>query len=66
VSLEDGLASVAGGIAELLEKKAAAEKAKKLLTDAYLLTGLRVRRSVAAQVFRGVRVMHESSREVTL
>ena len=33
---------------------------KKLLTDAYLLTGLRVRRDVAARIFRGVRAMHES------
>jgi hypothetical protein len=60
MSLEDGLASVARRIAERLEKEAPAEKAKKLLTDAYLLTGLRIRRAVAAQIFRGVRVMHES------
>jgi hypothetical protein len=33
---------------------------KKLLTDAYLLTGLRVRRAVAVRIFRGVRVMNES------
>ena len=28
--------------------------------DTYLLTGLRVRRDVAARIFRGVRAMHES------
>jgi hypothetical protein len=33
---------------------------KKLLTDTLLLTGLRVRRDVAARIFRGVRAMHES------
>jgi hypothetical protein len=33
---------------------------KKLLTDAFLLTGLRVQRDVAARIFRGVRAMHES------
>jgi hypothetical protein len=33
---------------------------KKLLTDAYLLTGLRVRRHVATRIFRGVQAMHES------
>src|SRR2546426_7388775 len=36
------------------------DRAKKMLTDAFLLTGLRVRRDVAARIFRGVRVMHES------
>jgi hypothetical protein len=51
---------VARRIAERLDKEVPAEKAKKLLTDAYLLTALRDRRTVAAQIFRGVRVMHES------
>jgi hypothetical protein len=31
-----------------------------LLTDAYLLTGLRLRRDLAARVFRGVKAMQES------
>ena len=31
-----------------------------LLTDAYLLTGLRVRRDAAARIFGGIRIMHES------
>jgi hypothetical protein len=31
-----------------------------LLTDAYLLTGLRLRRDAAARIFRGVRAMQES------
>jgi hypothetical protein len=35
-------------------------RVKKLLTDALLLTGLRVRRDVAARIFRGVRLMQES------
>jgi hypothetical protein len=60
LSLEDGLAFVAHSMAERLEKEAPLDKAKKLLTDAYLLTGLRVRRTVGAQIFRGVRVMEES------
>jgi len=33
---------------------------KGVLTDAFLLTGLRVRRDVAARIFRGVTAMHES------
>ncbi len=60
LALEDGLTAVAQRIAERLVKEAPLERAKKLLTDAFLLTGLRVRRDVAARIFRGVRAMHES------
>lgn len=60
VSLEDGLTSVAGRFAERLTREAPPERVKKLLTDALLLTGLRVRRDVAARIFRGVRIMQES------
>jgi hypothetical protein len=41
-------------------KEAPPERAKKLLADAYLLTGLRVRRDIAARIFRGVRAMQDS------
>ena len=58
-SLEEGLASVAQRMVERI-KAAPADRQKKLLTDAYLLTGLRVRRDIAAKIFRGVRAMHES------
>jgi hypothetical protein len=58
--LEDGLAAVAGRVVERLTNEAPPERVKKLLTDAFLLTGLRVRRDVAARIFRGVRAMHES------
>jgi hypothetical protein len=58
--LEDGLAAVAQRVMERLTKEAAPDRMKKLLTDAFLLTGLRVRRDVAARIFRGVRAMHES------
>jgi hypothetical protein len=60
LSLEDGLAIVAGRVVERLLKEAPPERAQKLLTDAFLLTGLRVRRDVAARIFRGVRAMQES------
>jgi hypothetical protein len=60
LSLEDGLAVVAGRVAERLVREVPPERVKKLLTDAYLLTGLRVRRDVAKGIFAGVRVMHES------
>jgi hypothetical protein len=35
-------------------------RSNPLLTDAYLLTGQRVRRTVGTWIFRGVRVMEES------
>ena len=60
LSLEDGLVAVAQRVAERVMPEAAPERAKKLLTDAYLLTGLRVRRDAAARIFGGIRVMHES------
>jgi chorismate mutase len=43
-----------------LEREVPPERARKLLTAAFLLTGLRVRRDVARQVFRGVRAMRDS------
>jgi hypothetical protein len=60
VSLEDGLAAVARRVVERLIREAPPDKVKKLLTEAYLLTGMRVRRDVATQIFRGVRAMQES------
>jgi hypothetical protein len=60
LSLEDGLAAVAQRVVDRLTNEAAPDRVKKLLTDALLLTGLRVRRDVAARIFRGVRAMQES------
>jgi hypothetical protein len=60
LSLEDGLAAVAQRVVERLTTEAPPERMKKLLTEALLLTGLRLRRDLAVKVFRGVRVMQES------
>ncbi len=60
LSLEDGLAAVARQVVERLTNEAPPDRAKRLLTDALLLTGLRVRRDVAVKIFRGVRMMEES------
>jgi hypothetical protein len=54
------LSAVAQRVAERLTKDAPPDRVRKLLTDAYLLTGLRLRRDAAARIFRGVRAMHES------
>jgi hypothetical protein len=60
LSLEDGLTVIAQRIAARVTKEALADRARKLLMDAYLLTGLRLRRDAAARVFGGVRAMQES------
>jgi len=60
LSLEDGLTAVARQLVDRLTKEAPPDRVSKLLTDAWLLTGLRVRRDAAVKIFRGVRAMHES------
>ena len=60
LSLEDGLRAVAERVAERLINEVPPERAKRLLTEALLLAGLRVRRDIAVRIFRGVRIMHES------
>jgi hypothetical protein len=60
LSLEDGLAAVAQRVVGRVVNEATPERSKKLLTEAFLLTGLRVPRLVAARIFTGVRAMEES------
>jgi hypothetical protein len=60
VPLTNALAQVAQRLIERLEREAPPERVRKLLTAAFLLTGLRVKRDVARQVFRGVRAMKDS------
>ncbi|MGH7137390.1 MAG: hypothetical protein ACREHD_16725 [Pirellulales bacterium] len=57
--LEDAIAAVAQRVVERLIKEPP-DRAKKLLTEALLLTGLRVKRDAAARIFRGVQMMEES------
>jgi len=60
LSLEDGLTVIAGRLVERIIQEAPPDRVPRLLTDAYLLTGLRLRRDAAAGIFRGVRAMQES------
>jgi hypothetical protein len=60
LSLEDGLTAVAHRLGDRLAQVVPPEQAKRLLLDALLLTGLRVRRDVAVKVFGGIRMMEES------
>jgi len=60
VPLEQGLAGVIQRFCERLQREAPPEKFGKLLTSAYVLTGLRVPRQRAWTLFRGVQGMHES------
>lgn len=60
VALPEALTAVAQRLLERLEREAPPDRARKLLTAAFVLTGLRVRRDVAREVFRGVRAMKDS------
>lgn len=60
LSVEEGLAAVAQRVVQRLLQEAPPDRAKKLLVDALLLTGLRVRRDAAERIFRGVHAMEES------
>jgi hypothetical protein len=60
VPTPDALTGVAQRLIERLDREAPPEQSRKLLTAAFLLTGLRVKRDVARQVFRGVRAMKDS------
>ena len=60
LSVEQGLAAVAQQLVTRILSDAPPDRARKLLTDALLLAGLRIRREVATKIFRGVRVLEES------
>ena len=60
VPLLDGLTSVVQQIIERVEKELTADQIRKLLTAAFLLSGMRVTREIARQAFRGVRTMRDS------
>jgi len=60
VPTADALANVAQRLIERIDREAPPDQGRKLLTAAFLLTGLRVRRDVARQLFRGVRKMRDS------
>ncbi|HEX7375888.1 MAG TPA: hypothetical protein VF278_02190 [Pirellulales bacterium] len=59
-SKEAALAAIAHRLVDRLVREAAPDRAKKLITEALLLTGLRVKRDVARSIFQGVRIMQES------
>ncbi|HEX7378085.1 MAG TPA: hypothetical protein VF278_13280, partial [Pirellulales bacterium] len=59
-SVEDAMAVVAQRLADRLQAETQPERAAKLLTTALLLAGLRVRRNVALNIFRGVHMLEES------
>jgi hypothetical protein len=60
VDLEAGLSSVIRQMAERILAEAPEHAARRLLTAAFILTGLRVERATARQLFQGVRAMRES------
>src|SRR4029078_9361784 len=58
--LVEGLTGVAQRLIDRLEKEAEPRQKKLLLTAAFVLSGLRIKRTQALQVFAGVRAMRES------
>ncbi len=60
IELEAGLASVIARIVERLDREAASDQARRLLTASFVLSGLRVTRQTAAHLFQGVRAMRDS------
>jgi predicted transposase YdaD len=60
VDLEAGLAGVVERVTERLQREAPAEQIRRLLTAAFVLTGLRVSRQLARELFHGVRAMRDS------
>ena len=61
VPLEEGMAQVVRRVIDRLQQGAPVADVRKLLTAAYLLTGLRVDQVTASRLFQGVGAMHESS-----
>ena len=60
LGLVQGLAGIIQRLCERLQQEAPVEKFGKLLTSAYVLTGLRLEPERAWTLFRGVQGMHES------
>jgi hypothetical protein len=61
VSVEEELAAVVRRMDERVRAETGFGEASMLMTGAYILSGLRVRRETLAEIFRGVGVMQESS-----
>lgn len=61
VPVEVALKTVIAEIDRRLHAEASHTEAARLMTGAYILTGLRVRPESLADIFRGVKVMHDSS-----
>ena len=60
IGLEAGLAGVIQQVIERLNREAAPEQMRRLVTASFVLTGLRVPRQTARQLFQGVRAMRDS------
>lgn len=61
IPLAEALRQVVGEIERRLLAEAEHAVAVRLMTAAYILTGLRVDRDTLASIYQGVRIMHESS-----
>jgi hypothetical protein len=60
VTLQEALTGIAQRLIERLNREAPPDQIRRLLTSAWVLTGLRVQRDIAREVFRGVQAMRDS------
>ena len=60
-TMEEGLRGVVRDIDRRLAAECEHAKAVRLMTSAFILTGLRVQRDALGSIYDGVRIMHESS-----
>jgi hypothetical protein len=60
LSLEEGLTVIVQRLVERIIREAPPDRAGKLVTEAFLLSGLRLPRDVATRIFQGVPAMQES------
>jgi hypothetical protein len=61
VELEPGLREIVGRLLERLQKESPPEVARRLATAAFVLSGMRVNRENALNLFQGIRAMEEST-----
>ncbi len=61
VPLQDALRGVIHRVDDRLAAEAPHDRAVKLMTAAFVLTGLRLRGPALDEIFRGVKIMHESA-----
>src|SRR5882724_2770526 len=66
IAVDAGLAGVINQVIERLEREAAPEQVRRLVTASFVLTGLRVPPQTARRLFQGVRAMRDSDTYIAI